>query len=228
MAEVDIPGMRLWLPNRIVMSLIYLDFNLSTALGLIGPVMAVFITEQIPGGDLQAVGFAVSSYYLAKSVIQLFVARYIDRRKESLTILIMFMGVSLMACVPFLYYFASKVWHIYALEALTGIGGAFFVPAWYALFTKNVDSSNISFEWSLDSVAIGASEVIAGALSGILAQQLGFKVLFLIAGAAGVGFGVLPSIFLLYNAKKPIKIGEKKYEQSEAFQRWAKKQKIEF
>jgi len=220
--------MKTWMPNRVILSLIYLDFNLNTAIGLMSPVMAVFITEQIQGGDLQAVGFSMSFYYLVKSVLQLFIARFIDKRKESRVRLVLFFGVFIMATVPFLYYYSSKIWHIYALEALTGVGGALFVPAWYTLFTKNVDSANISFEWSLDSVTVGVSEIVAGALSGIIAQHYGFKALFLIAGTFGLLIGVFPSIILLYTFKKSVKIGEKKYEKSESFQRKIRKQKIDF
>jgi|GEM_PF-537582 len=215
--------MKKFMPNKIISSLIYLDFSLATALGLLSPVMAVYITEHVKGGDLQTVGFATSAFYLTKSLFQLFVARYIDRRKDPQKMAVMFVGTSIMAAVPFLYFFASAVWHIYLFEVLAGVGAALFVPAWYALFTKNVDSNNISFEWSLDSVMIGISEVIAGALSGVMAQHYGFRALFVTAGTVGFITGVLPSLYLMYTSLKP-KLGKKQHEEVKTFPEKIKEQ----
>ena len=73
--------MKQWFPklNQVILVIVMAYFVLTTAAGLLPPLFAVFVTTQIAGATVASVGLAITIYWTAKSVIQLFVARFIDK-----------------------------------------------------------------------------------------------------------------------------------------------------
>ena len=65
--------------NKVIKVLIASDFLLQAGWGLIGPVFAIFLIKQIQGGDLKIIGFIASTYWIVKSIIQPFIASYLDK-----------------------------------------------------------------------------------------------------------------------------------------------------
>ena len=159
------------------------DFFVNGALGVIGPFFAIFITQQIKGGDAAVVGFATASYWVVKSVFQLPIARFLDKTDgKSDEFWAFFCGYIATALVPILYYLSSAPWHLYLVQAGFGFAMAWAVPAWYSIFTTHLDAHKIAFEWSLVSViSVGASASIAAALGGLLIKNYGFNMIFIIA-----------------------------------------------
>ncbi len=179
--------------NKVVKFLVLTDFFVNGAFGSFAPIFAIFITGQIAGGSAKVAGFAASIYWIVKSVIQLPIARFLDRSDgERTEFWAMFLGYFFSGLTPFMYLFVSRPWQLYLVEAFLGICMAWAVPAWYSLFTRHVDKWRISFEWSLESVfSVGLATAAATALGGYLADQFGFQILFLGAGIISVGASLL-------------------------------------
>jgi len=179
--------------NKAIRTLIVSDFLLQIGWGFVGPIFAIFLTKQIQGGDLKLVGFVASIYWIAKSIVQPFIAHYLDKNhgeKDDFAFLITGMYVS--SLIPFGYIFSTQPWHILVLESIRGLAMACVVPTWYALFTRHVDKGREAFSWSIESTGIGVAVAFAGALSGILASVFGFQTVFILLGI----FGVLSSSIL--------------------------------
>lgn len=174
--------------NAVVKILVVTDFFYNWAFGSFGPVFAIFITDQVAGGSAKVAGFATASYWITKSVIQLPIARFLDRTDgERDDFWAMFFGYLGSALVPIGYIFVSEPWHLYLLQAFLGLSMAWAVPAWYGIFTRHVDKWEVSFEWSLESVfAVGAATAGAAALGGYLADRFGFEIVFVLASALAV------------------------------------------
>ncbi len=185
--------------NKVVKMMILSDFFINGAFGSFAPIFAIFITNQIEGGSVKVVGLASATYWIVKSIIQLPIAKFLDKVDGEITqFWAVFWGYLLSGLVPIAYIFVSKPWHLYLTEAFLGICMAWAVPAWYSLFTRHVDKWRVSFEWSLESVfSVGLATSIATALGGYLADRYGFKSLFLGAGILSV-----LSTFLLLSLKK--------------------------
>jgi MFS family permease len=181
--------------NKVIKTLILSDFLLQIGWGFVGPIFAVFLMKQIQGGDLKLVGFVASAYWITKSVLQPFLARYLDKKHgEADDFAFLVAGMYMSSLVPFGYIFATQPWHILTLEALRGLAMACVVPTWYALFTRHVDKGREAFSWSIESTGIGIAASFAGAGGGILAAAFGFKLVFLLLGV----FGILSSSALLF------------------------------
>lgn len=179
--------------NRVVKILVFTDFFVNSAFGSFAPVFAIFITGQIAGGSAKVAGFAASIYWITKSIIQLPIARFLDKSNgEYHEFWAMFWGYFFSGLTPFMYLFVSQPWQLYLVEAFLGVCMAWAVPAWYSIFTRHVDKWRISFEWSLESVfSVGLATAVATALGGYLADAFGFQILFLGAGIISVSASIL-------------------------------------
>ena len=167
--------------------LITSDFLINSGFTLFGPVFAIFITRQISGGTVETVGFAAAITQIVKSILQIPVARYLDKNHgEYDDFYSMVTGSFLTASLPFLYLAARVPEHIYAIQVLAGVGLALAVPPWYAIFTRHIDKMKENVEWSMESIAIGISGAGAAALSGILVSHYGFQAVFIIGGCFAI------------------------------------------
>ncbi len=179
--------------NRVVRTMVVVDFFTNTAFGSFAPIFAVFVTNQIGGGSVEVAGFATATYWIVKSVFQLPIAKVLDRRNgEVLAFWAMFWGYFLEAFVPLLYFFVRTPFELYGVQALYGFFMAWAVPSWYGIFTRHVDKWRISFEWSLESViAVGLATASAAALGGYLADRFGFGILFIAASVISLSISLL-------------------------------------
>ncbi|MBI4117246.1 MAG: MFS transporter [Parcubacteria group bacterium] len=173
--------------NRVIRTLVTSDFLLISGFAIFGPIFAIFITQKIEGGTLEIIGFTAAIFQITKSSLQIPIANYLDKNhgeKDDFYSLII--GSFLIALVPFLYIFASKPIHLYLINVIYGMGAAFAIPPWNAIFTRHIDKMHESTDWAVESVSIGIGAASAAALGGILAEKFGFKVVFLVAGAAAI------------------------------------------
>lgn len=169
--------------NKMIRTLVTSDFLLISGFAVFGPVLAIFITQKIEGGSLAIIGFTAAIFQIVKSSIQIPIANYLDKNhgeKDDFYSLII--GSFLIALVPFLYLLARKPIHLYIINAVYGLGAAFAIPPWNAIFTRHIDKMHESTDWAVESVSIGIGAASAAALGGIIAEKFGFQTVFTIAG----------------------------------------------
>lgn len=177
--------------NHVIRTLVISDFFVNSGFSIFGPVFAVFVTKQIGGGSLEVIGFATAIFQIFKSALQIPIARYLDKNHgEYDDFYSMIFGTCLIVLVPFAYLFASTANHIYIIQAVYGIGAAFTIPPWYAIFSRHLDKMRENVEWSMDSIAIGVGAAGAAAIGGILAQNFGFQLVFVIGGILAIFGGI--------------------------------------
>ncbi|OGN02896.1 MAG: hypothetical protein A3G02_00815 [Candidatus Yanofskybacteria bacterium RIFCSPLOWO2_12_FULL_44_13b] len=190
--------------NHVIRTLVVSDFFINSGFSIFAPVLAVFVTKQITGGSLAVVGFAAAIFQIFKSIIQIPVARVLDKTKsQNDDFYSMLFGSLIVGIVPFLYIFATESYHVYIIQAIYGIGAGFSIPPWFAIFSKHLDKLHENIEWSMESIGIGISGAVAAAVGGILAQKFGFNFVFIIGGIVAV-FGALQQIRIFDDIKKKI------------------------
>jgi hypothetical protein len=169
--------------SKVVIRLIVADFFMQSGWGLISPIFAIFITQQICGGTIETVAFAVATYWIVKSTIQPFLANVLDViRGERDDFKALIFGMYAAAMVPFGYFFATQSWHIFVLEFARGAAMACVIPAWYGIFTRHINKGWEAFSWSVQSTGVGFAAGFAAAFGGIIASLLGFQSLFVLVG----------------------------------------------
>lgn len=173
--------------NNVIKTLIVSDFFLQSGWGLIGPIFAIFLTDQIEGGSLAVVGFLAATYWISKSMVQPFIAHFLDvNRGEKDDFKFLIVGMYFANLVPLGYIFSTQIWHIFVLEVLRGLAMACVVPTWAALFTRHIDKGWEAFSWSIESTGIGFAFGFAAAFGGILASFLGFQAVFVLVSFLGL------------------------------------------
>lgn len=166
-----------------------------SALGLIAPIFAIFITDKIKGGSIEVVGFAAAIYWISRSIFEIPIAKFLDRtmgEKDDLYFLVV--GYTIVAFVHFGYVFSSLPWHIYLLQGVYALGAAISWPAWSALFTRHIDKGREGFEWSVEHVSFSLGIGITGAIGGVMVAMMGFNIVFVLAGIFALLGGLLPLI----------------------------------
>ena len=195
--------------DRVIPIIIGANFVVTVAVSLLAPIFALFVTAEIHRGSAQVVGFALALYWGVKSILQLPIARYIDRNHgEYDDLYFMTGGMVFGALVLFGYYFATQPWHIYVLHGFFGLADAFVVPPLFAIFTRHIDKGNEGFEWSLQSsFSFGGGAAVGGALGGMLVAVMGYRYVFVLAAvlylaSAGIFWSLRPHI--MSRVKPPV------------------------
>ena len=181
--------------NKIIKTLIGADMVFLSALGLISPIFALFITDKIKGGNVEVVGFAAAIYWIGRSIFEVPIARFLDKTKgEKDDLYFLILGYSICAIVQFGYIFSTLPWHVYVLQGVFALGAAISWPAWAALFTRHIDKGRESFEWSIEHVSFSLGIGITGAIGGVMVANLGFNIVFILTGIFALLGGLLPII----------------------------------
>lgn len=194
--------------NQVILIIIFALFIFTVAASLSVPFFALFILEDIKAAAA-AIGFASAVYWAVKSILQLPIARWLDRNHGEIDdYYSMLVGVMITTAGMFLFFTATKLWHVFAIQCLVAIGDAFTVPAFYAIFTRHIDKDSEGFEWSLySSFSLGAGSAIGGALSGILVGLVGVRALFLVNGTLTlVGWIILLFLKPYIRPKAPVPV----------------------
>jgi MFS family permease len=178
--------------NKVIRKLIASDFLLQSGWGLIGPIFAIFITKQIQGGSVAMVGFVAATYWISKSIVQPFIAHFMDVKKgEKDDFKFLVVGMYIANLIPLGYLFSTQPWHIFTLEFIRGLAMACVIPSWSAIFTRHIDKGWEAFSWSIESTAIGFAFGLAAAFGGVIAAILGFKLLFILVTMFGLASSTL-------------------------------------
>src|SRR3989344_1604678 len=102
--------------NNVIRIMVIGDFLTNAGFSVFAPIFAIFFTGQIEGGTLAHVGFAAAIVQIFKSVLQIPIARYLDKNHgEYDDFYSLVFGTFLIASVPFIYVFASTATHIYII-----------------------------------------------------------------------------------------------------------------
>jgi len=177
--------------NKKLLLLILSDVLILSSFGLIGPIFAIFIIENLEGGSIVAAGLSTTIFLVVKSAVQMPLSKYfIDKEKHKTRSLLL--GTLLIIAVPFIYIAAKSVYAIYVAQAIYGLGAALAYPSWFSLFTTYMDKKHKGFEYTLWSTSIGVGTALTAYFGAKIADVLGFKTLFLVVGiVALMGFVLL-------------------------------------
>ncbi len=183
--------------NKVIRAYIYWDFFINSAWGLLGPVFAIFVLQNIAVNNVAQgaviVGFASLFYWITKSILQLPIGNYLDKNHGEIDDFWFFViGTLITGIVPFGFLLATQAWHIYLLEIFHAIGMAMVIPSSYAIFIRHTDKGREAYESGLDSTLMGVGAGITGAIGGIMAGYVGFEWIFILTGV----FSLVSVIFV--------------------------------
>ena len=173
--------------NKVIRILVASDFVLYFAFGLFSPIYAIFITRQIEGGTLAVVGMATTMYWVARLLTTVPLSKLMDKTDgEKDEFYFMIIGTLLTAVVFISYTFASKVWHVYALQFTFGVINSMVVPAWRIVFTNHLDRDKTGYYWSVEDIGIGLAVATSAYIGALAAEKFGFNVVLYVVASLSV------------------------------------------
>jgi MFS family permease len=181
--------------NKIIKSLIISDFFLNLGWGLVSPVFALFILENITSQNslkaAEVAGLSALFYWIAKSLFQIPVGYLLDKKEgEKDDFWFMVVGTFITAIVPLGYIFSTQPAHIYFWQVIHAVSMAMALPSWLAIFTRHIDKGKEGFEWGIETTSIGLGAGIAGGLGGILVSYFGFSMVFVFVSILNLISGI--------------------------------------
>jgi len=191
--------------NRVFKFLTLSDFLILGGFGLILPIFAIFITEQIPGAGIEVVGLAEAVYLAVRSISQIPFGHLIDKIKgEKDDFWFLLLGSMLISFVPIMYIFVDSPAKLYAVQFFYGLVGGATFPTWYAIFTRHIDKEKAGIEWGLYQTMADMSTALFSALGGFLVSKFNFKLIFILVSCMSF-IGSL-SIMGIYSKMTPGKV----------------------
>lgn len=181
--------------NRIVKFMVLSDLIFWLGWGLIGPVFAIFILDNIKDGSAIVVGLATGVYWIIKSILRVPMGMLLDSLKgEKDDYWFMTGGLFIAALVPFGYVYATQAWHLYLLETVHAVSMAMSLSGWSAIFSRHLDRGSEATEFGLDATSVGLGTGISGIIGGWAVTQFTFQQVFMATGF----LGLVGAFFLLF------------------------------
>lgn len=182
--------------NSIVKAYIISDSLLWSAWNFVTPIFAIFVVNNINGGNIETASFSFSTYLIARVILELIAGKMLiqtsDKRKMRMAI----SGMLLMSMAYLGFAFTKEVFYIYFFYIIAGMGLGLASPAKNALFSIHLDKNKEAAEWGISDAITFAGMALTSALGGFIAKMFGFQVLFLLAFTINI-LATLPYIFFI-------------------------------
>ncbi len=183
--------------HKVLRILILSDLFIIGSFGLVQPIFAVYMLQNVAGTTLTAIGIAVTIQLVTKAIMQIIVAKWTDEevgnRRELGTL---FAGSLLMSLVSFGYIWATNLSILYVLQFLYGLGGALAFPGWVVIYTRYIRAEKAGYEWSVYSTIVSLGTAAAASIGAYMAEVFSFTYLFIIIGTLSlVGSSFITYIF---------------------------------
>ena len=180
--------------NAVIRALTFSDVVILGSRNLLAPVFAIFVIDNIEGGNAAVAGTAVAVYLIVKAILQIPIARFTDRfNGETDDFLFLFLGVLIGGVLPLGYLVSTLPWHLYFFEALIGITDACAYPTYMAIFGRHIDRRRQSTTWGTRFTMLDVMSAATAVAGGVLAVFIGFPVVII----GHVILNVLGSLFLI-------------------------------
>ena len=163
--------------------LILSDIFVFSGFGLISPILAIFIKDNLIGGTIFAAGIASAIFLITHSLLQIIFA-YIFNPKDRIWMI--WLGTFFIAIVPFGYIFSKTIYVIYLVQFVYGIGASFAYPSWSSLFTSNLEKGRRGLQWSVYSSSVGIGSAITAGLGALIAEKTSFELVFILTGILSI------------------------------------------
>ncbi|MFA5165746.1 MAG: MFS transporter [Candidatus Paceibacterota bacterium] len=180
--------------NPIVKTLLLSDVFFYIGWGLVQPLMALFIIKNIQNGDAVSVGWSTAIYWLTFSVLRVPFGLFLDNKEgEKDDYFFLTFGLLLAALVAFGFIFANRIWHLYLLQFMHGLGMAMSLAGWSAIFQRHLDPKLESTEFGISSSSVALVTALSAVLGGWILEKTGsFVSVFAVVGLFGMaGVAVL-------------------------------------
>lgn len=186
--------------NKGLKYLLLSDFWAVLAIGMIGPIYAIFV-EKI-GGDILEASIGYFAYMFTSAIAIIIIGKLTDKnsRLESF----IFFGYALNNLGIIMYIFVNSQLMFIITQIILGLGVALKLPAYDALYSTYLEEHKEASEWGYWEALQYIATAFGAIIGGIIAKLFGFKILFAMMGLVSV-MSMVSSIHLFKSKKVLLK-----------------------
>ncbi len=162
--------------------LLHMDAWATLAMGMLGPIYAIFVEEI--GGDILDASWAYFAFMLTTGVVMFFVGRWEDKVKHKEKLITL--GYALSALGALAYFFVNSQFDLVITQIIVGLSEAVLIPAYGAMYTEFIDRNKVASEWADWDAMRYSITAFAALLGGYIANNFGFRTLFLFMFIASI------------------------------------------
>lgn len=167
--------------NPLVSAFILSETFLWSAWYFVIPILAIFVVKDVKGGNIENAAFAFSFYLIVRIIVEIVMARFLDKSNENLKFTITFIGIVLTSVSYIGFAFSKDMTLLFLSYAIMGIGLGIATPAKNALFITHIDKNKEPTEWSIYDAVTFLGMAFSTAIGGFVATRFGFEFLFVFA-----------------------------------------------
>ena len=168
--------MRKHILNKALKILLLTDGLIRLAGAMLAPIYALFVHEI--GGDILDAGLAGAVFALAAGVTVLLSGKVSDEVHECKNIVVI--GYCVMGIAFFCLLFVDSIWGLFAVQVMTGLGEALYVPAYDALYSRHLEAHKEAEEWGAWESMSYFTTALGAVVGGFIAQVYGFDPIFVL------------------------------------------------
>ena len=181
--------------NPVVKAFIISEAFLWSAYNLIVPIFAVFVLNNIKGGNVQVAASVYSFFLVARVIFELIICKYLANTNERNKFVITIAGMLLLSLGYLGFAFSQTVASLFIFFGIAGAGLGIASPVKNSLFSMHLDKNKETREWGIYDAVTFIGMASTAALGGFIASSYGFNFLFILASIVNF-IGIVP--YLLY------------------------------
>ncbi len=181
--------------NPVVKAFIISEAFLWSAYNFVIPIFAVFVLNNIRGGNIQVAASAYSFFLIVRVIFELITCKYLGKSNEFNKFTTTIAGILLISLGYLGFSFSGGVISLFIFFGVVGMGLGIASPVKNSLFATHLDKNKETTEWGIYDAVTFIGMASTAALGGFIASQYGFSFLFVIAAIVNF-IGIIP--YLLY------------------------------
>lgn len=186
--------------NPIVTAFIFSEAFFWSAWNFITPILSVYVVTTLPNGNIKTAAFGFTLYLFVRIIIELIVSNYMKFTSDKKRMFTDATGMVILSLCYLLIAFLPSLLTFYIFFIIAGISFGLSSPAKYSMFSLNLGRNQASKTWGTYDAVTFTGMGIATALGGVIANQYGFKALFIISSVVNL-IGILPYLYYNYRHK---------------------------
>jgi MFS family permease len=179
--------------NKLVEAFIVSETFFWAAWNFITPIFAIFVLNNIKGGNIKIAAFAFSIYLITRVIVEVIAGKYSTGKSDLRKLWLTIIGILLLSIAYVGFAFSSSISHLFLFYIITGIAIGIATPAKNSLFSAHLDKDREPTEWGIYDAVTLSGIALATVLGGFIASAYGFKPLFLLAALINI-LGTVPYI----------------------------------
>ncbi len=186
--------------NNLVISFIISETFLWSAWNFIAPIFAIFVANNVAGGNIQIASSSFSVYLIARIIFELITGKYLCKANDFKKFIATIIGILFVSLGYLGFALTNSVAQVFLFYAIVGVGIGTSTPSKVSLFSTHLDKNKETMEWGFHDAVVLTGVAFAAALGGFVANQYGFKLLFLISALLNL-FAVIPYLLYIHKHK---------------------------